>query len=302
MNDSRITVLMTTRNGAKFIGAQLASIAAQISPPAMLMVSDDGSTDATHEIIGRFRKRARFPLHLTEGPGKGAAQNFLHLLGQAPDGPVALADQDDVWWPAKLARAGGMLAPYSDRPALYTARRVVTDAQLRPLYCSPPLRRRPDFANAIVQNIAPGNTIVLNRAAARLARAASAEVGASPPFHDWWLYQLISGVGGAVVTDRAPVIYYRQHGGNLFGAGHGLPERLRRLKILADGTYGGWIRDQARALCASSHRLTPDAAGIVQSIADAPPGRALPFGRFNLYRQHPAEQFAMRCAARLGRL
>lgn len=302
MGRGGITVLMTTRNGAAFVDAQLRSIAAQIDPPAALIVSDDGSTDDTCAIIRAFGARARFPVRLVHGPKQGVALNFLSLLAHAPDGPVALADQDDVWWPAKLARAHAMLSSQTHAPALYTARRVVTDAQLRPLYSSPKLRRAPGFANALVQNIAPANTIVLNRAAARLARAASTDVDVPPPFHDWWLYQLVAGADGKILTDDATVIYYRQHGRNLFGAGQGGLGRLGRLKMFADGTYGRWVRDQARALSASAHRLSPAAADLLHDIKSAPYDRALPVGRFKLYRQHPAEQLLLRGAALFGRL
>jgi glycosyltransferase involved in cell wall biosynthesis len=51
---TRISVAMTTFNGERFIREQLDSLAAQTKPPFELVITDDGSTDCTPEIIAEF--------------------------------------------------------------------------------------------------------------------------------------------------------------------------------------------------------------------------------------------------------
>lgn len=100
-----IAILLASYQGGRFLGAQLDSIAAQSCGNWRLVVSDDGSSDATQEILRRFA--AAHPdreIELREGPRRGATQNFLSLLESVrPGEAVAWCDQDDMWMPDRLA-------------------------------------------------------------------------------------------------------------------------------------------------------------------------------------------------------
>ena len=81
---------------------------------------------------------------------------------------------------------------------------------------SPLFRRPPSFRNALVQSLAGGNTMVLNRPARDLVALASRR--ARFVSHDWWAYLLVTGAGGAVHYSAKPLVRYRQHAHNLVGA------------------------------------------------------------------------------------
>lgn len=105
-----VTILMATRNGAPFLETQLESIAAQSHANWSLRIGDDGSDDGTRKIIAAFR--ARHPtrdIRLLEGPRRGAAANFLALLGHGPPprAYVAFSDQDDSGWRTSCAGRSG---------------------------------------------------------------------------------------------------------------------------------------------------------------------------------------------------
>lgn len=304
MGAAKITVLMATYNGAVFLAEQLDSIASQSLRPERLIISDDGSTDTTQHIIRQFMKRAPFPVLFKDGPKQGMAQNMLSLLRQAPSGYTAFADQDDVWLPNKLARAQKSLSNLpSNLPALYTARRIIADSNLDPIGISPMHRRAPTLANALLQNIAPSNTMVLNSCALSLIQPAIPEALNGPlPFHDWWIYQLVTSSNGYVVSDPAPVLQYRQHNNNILGAGHGLAGRISRLKFLFNGSYGRWIREQATALGRSIHRLNPHAQTQLEQFIIALQGPTIPIRRLGIYRQSNLEQVLLKIASNLGRL
>ena len=108
-----VTVLMAVRNGAQTLPAQLDSLAAQSHANWRLIASDDGSTDGSRAILQRFAQ-GRVTLGqvaVVEGPGQGFVANFLSLLARpGVSGPVALSDQDDIWFPDKLQRALARLA------------------------------------------------------------------------------------------------------------------------------------------------------------------------------------------------
>ena len=166
---AHVTILLATRDGAAHLEPQLDSIAAQSHRDWSLIVSDDGSTDATCAMVERFARQQQNPVTLLQGPGRGSAENFLFLMRQwaalAPPGAwMAFADQDDVWLADKIARAVARLAPLpAGSPALYCSRSWVCDTGLANRRLSAPRPRAPGFSNALVQNIAAGNTIVLPR-------------------------------------------------------------------------------------------------------------------------------------------
>jgi len=298
MGNNPITVLMATYNGGAYLDQQLHSITTQTRQPTRIIISDDGSTDETPDILARFINRAPFPVTIITGPQNGVAQNMLALQALAPQGYVAFADQDDIWLPDKLARAVDALSLLpANSPAIYTACRIITDAETNPQGITKLPHRGPGFANALVQNIAPGNTIMLSPAALALAQSAAGELTTCiPPYHDWWLYQLITGTGGSVVFDPRPVLYYRQHKGNYLGAGKGLSKRLRRLKALFDGTYCGWLMAQAQALECSSDRLTSEARDQLKLFLLAMNGASGIRQPVHVYRQSFPEQLLLRIA------
>jgi glycosyltransferase involved in cell wall biosynthesis len=104
---AQVAILMCTKNGEAFLDEQLKSIAEQTHANWTLFVSDDGSTDATGNILKRFAAIHEQKTVVRNGPGKGVCANFLSL---ATDSAIdadyfAISDQDDVWYKDKLARA-----------------------------------------------------------------------------------------------------------------------------------------------------------------------------------------------------
>lgn len=301
-----VTVLMGLRDGAAHLGAQLDSLAVQTHRDWTLIASDDGSVDATRAILADFGATGA-RVRCVDGPCMGFAANYLTMLRRLPPAPgwVALADQDDIWLPDRLARGLAALEG-RDTPALYCSRTWIVPPDLSTRRLSPPRPRPPGFANALVQNIAAGNTILLNPAAAALAVAAAAEAG-QVIAHDWWLYQLVTGAGGAVEHDDRPTILYRQHAGNLIGSNDGWLARGRRVRQMLRGDFRHWNTVNLAALRASAHRLTPGARTLLEGFATArdlpgPWARLGALQALGLYRQTRASTAALWLAAFLGRM
>lgn len=303
-----VTILMATRNGAAHLAAQLDSLLAQSHGNWSLWVSDDGSTDATRSILAEFGRAQPGRLaRLVEGPRAGtAAQNFLSLMchPDLPPGPVALADQDDVWLRGKLARAlRRMAAAPAGVPCLYAAESILTDEALTPFARSREPDARPSFGNALVQNLFGGHSAMLNADALALVRAAGLPQGVA--HHDWWLYQLVAGAGGACLLDPLPVVLYRQHAGNQIGAAGGLRAGLTRARSILARDYGRWIAAHAEALRRVSPLLTPAARVKLAALAAAPglgPGRLATFHRHGLRRSTRAGDLALAVGVLTGRV
>ena len=168
----------------------------------------------------------------------------------------AMSDQDDIWHADKLQRAVDWLRQIpQDIPALYCTRTELIDEAGHTLGYSPLFRRPPGFANALVQNVAGGNTMVINNAARALLLEAGADLNVIA--HDWWVYIVVSACGGRVHYDSQPSLRYRQHGANLIGANAGLAARLQRIRMLFRGHLKAWTDQHVIALAPLLPKLTP---------------------------------------------
>lgn len=307
LQSTHIRILMCTHNGADHVEEQLASFLGQSHDNWSLWISDDRSTDETPAILARFRDaHPGREIRILRGPGQGGARNFMTLLAHPDlDGSlVALSDQDDVWLPDKLARAADAMALLQETPvpAAYGAGWYVTDEALRVRRRSRPIRRGPSFANAMVQNILSGHSLVLNSSARQLIVTAGQLDNIR--FQDWWIYLLVTGAGGRVIIDEAPVLYYRQHSNNMIGTNIGVRARCRRLAFLLSHEYGHWIRDNARALIACGDCLLPENRQCLHQFLQAEGrggiGRMRLMRQLGIHRQNGLETLVLMCAAALN--
>lgn len=304
----RITIALCTFNGAAHLGAQLQSYVDQSHGDWDLWVSDDGSTDATLDILAAFQRDhgAGRDIRILHGPRAGVAQNFLHLLchPDLPAQPTALSDQDDVWMPHKLAHAHACLSRAGATPALYGAQSVHTGRDLTPQGRSIG-GGTPSFGNALVQNIVSGHSATLNAAGLDLVRRAG--VPADVPYQDWWLYQLISGAGGQVWVAPDAVLFYRQHGANAMGAHSGIKQRLNRLFSLFGHEFAQWITANTAALSqpAVHALLDADTQATLTALHAAPragPGRLRVIRAQRIRRQDRISTLALYLAVLFGRV
>lgn len=300
----RVTILMASFQGAAHIQAQLDSFAAQDHPDWALWVSDDGSTDGTQEIIETFRSaHPNHEIRLLQGPRQGAAANFLSLLchPELPPGYVAISDQDDIWYPHKLSHALGALAHTPDA-AVYSAQSRHVTQEGAPLGFSRVHGGQPSFGNALVQNRVAGHCAVLTPAALALVRAVGP---VSVPFHDWWIYLLITGAGGQILVTPDVVLDYRQHSGNVLGAHRGILAGLARAAMVLGPVYSGWQADNRAALDTAHPYLTAQTRALLSALDAAPDwglGRVRAQARLGISRDRPAATAFLRLAAALGRV
>jgi len=109
----RISIAMATYNGERYLAEQLDSLARQTLSPCELVVSDDGSTDRTLEVVEQFARHAPFPVRIFQNETRlGYGENFLKAASLAEGDWIAFCDQDDVWREGKLKRVSEAILPY----------------------------------------------------------------------------------------------------------------------------------------------------------------------------------------------
>lgn len=95
----KVSVAMATYNGEKYIKEQISTILDNLRECDELIISDDGSTDNTINIIKEFKdERIKF----LEGPKKGLKKNFENAINNTTGDYIFLTDQDDIWMHDKV--------------------------------------------------------------------------------------------------------------------------------------------------------------------------------------------------------
>ncbi len=280
-----IAVLLCSYNGSVYIQKQIDSIINQTETEWTIFVSDDGSIDGTVDILQSYQDNLgseRFVI--INGPGKGFAWNFLSLLEKCGDtyDYYAFSDQDDEWKPDKLARSVSVLSGYnSSVPSVYCGRTSLVDEDGQHLGESPLFIKPASFKNALIQSIAGGNTMVLNGTARNFINKTPKDVTIIS--HDWWIYIVITAVGGQVYYDPHPFIYYRQHTNNIVGSNLGWLARFKRIAGLLDGHFKKWIDSNIYALEKADINVTPENRIILDRFNDARNSNL--FKRLNVFRK-----------------
>lgn len=212
-----VLVLMSTYNGEKYLKTQLDSILNQDYLDLEILIRDDGSVDATHEIIKDYVKKYANISWYT-GKNIGVQKSFFDLIEKADLGKdyYAFADQDDKWLPGKISRAVSILERYSkETPVLYCSDTIIVNDRLEPLKVTVSrIMKQVSFGNALVQDMCTGCTATMNNLLLNMIRH---KIPDYVIMHDWWFY-LTATCFGEVFYDKESYILYRQHDNNTSGA------------------------------------------------------------------------------------
>lgn len=288
----RVAVVLGYFDGQDYVRDQLRSILDQSHSAVHIYLCDDKSESRFSCDVLRLESDQLSQISIGARPRNiGVTNNFLNGLASISDDVefFAFSDQDDIWHQDKIERALATLAKApAEKPALYCARAEITDAKCEhTLGYSPRFNKLPSFANALVQNIGGGNTMVFNRAARDLIINAAEDTNVVS--HDWWCYQIVSGAGGYVVYDPEPCLKYRQHANNLVGANTSLRARFIRICGLLQGRFRTWNDINLKALSEHSHLLTTNNRKILSDFKEARQSSLIKrlslFKRSGIYRQ-----------------
>ena len=221
----KIEILLATYNSERFVEQQLDSIFYQSFRDWHLTVQDGGSTDGTLQILERFKKKYNSKISILYNASHklSSKENFSSILSKVDSPYYMFCDHDDVWFKDKIEKTFQFLkysTTISDRelPLLVFTDSVVTNENLEVLSESFFTYQNLDpnkisLENLLLQNVAPGNTMLFNHALKKIATPIPNEA----IMHDYWL-MLIACIFGRIYFFDEPTISYRQHGQNVIGA------------------------------------------------------------------------------------
>jgi len=235
----RVRVVIPTFNNARFVAEAIQSVLDQSVADLEIVVVDDGSTDATREVVGGIADR-RVAYRRQENQGPSAARN--NALRDATNELVAFLDADDLWLPDKLARQLA-LVDASPTVGLVHGAYIVVDEQRREL------RRRlgPGLSGRVADRLAVENLVSGSATTALVRRAVLDEVGLFDESlrggEDWDLWFRIARVAELAYVPE-PIAKVRLHSTNSTRAEERIRTDLARLigKIYSDPTLPPELR------------------------------------------------------------
>jgi glycosyltransferase involved in cell wall biosynthesis len=206
-----VSVVLATYNQAHWLAETIESVRAQTFADWEVVIADDGSTDATAEVVGRFARDHRIRCIAGAHAERAAARN--RAIAASTGELVAFLDADDTWQPEKLARQVAALAAAPEAGACYTIARFVDGAGGELDVRKPPRA----LSGLIFPRLVRGNFIIL--ASMMVRRRCLEAVGAFdatlPVFgcEDWDLWLRLARRYAVVAVDEE-LVRYRVHEAN----------------------------------------------------------------------------------------
>lgn len=205
----KISVCMATYNGEAFIKEQIDSILMQLSPQDELVISDDGSTDKTLEMIQSYQDSR---IKIYHSAHKNVIYNFENALKNATGQIIFLSDQDDIWKEGKVKKSLEKLKDYTlvfSNAFVFEGKKPTEDSLLYHR------NDRSGFLKNFYKNNYIGATMAFKAELLQVALPFPRQL----PMHDMWL-GLLADLKGRTAYIQEALTYYRRHSGNVSTTGY----------------------------------------------------------------------------------
>ena len=197
----KVSVVMCTYNGARYIREQIESLLRQTYPLHEIIVQDDGSTDGTCDIVSEYAAQNPVIRLIHNDGAHGINNNFFSALHKAEGEFIAIADQDDIWEPEKIewqmqAIGSHLLCSGQSKPFSSDGFPVIWDSR-KPNYHILRLCYLGELA---------GHTMLINRKILDY-------LGEKPKYkymYDWQL-QMIAAANNDIVYINKVLVNFRRH-------------------------------------------------------------------------------------------
>lgn len=250
----KISVALCTYQGERFLQQQLDSLAGQTRLPDELVACDDASRDRTWEILERFAGQAPFPVRLLRSAeNRGIAANFEQAIRLCQGEVIAPCDQDDVWYPQKLALAERALSAQPQAGGVFSDADLVDEA-LQPLGYThwqsirfTPSRRK-QLLHGSVAAVLLKRDAVSGAAFAFRSRFKTLILPIpDTDLYDAWIALLVAAQAPLALVE-APTLAYRQHPGQKFGGkDKDVAMRISTVRSAAPARYSSRLHLYTRA-------------------------------------------------------
>lgn len=203
-----VSVAMATFNGEKYLKEQLDSILCQLDFKDEVIISDDGSTDETLNLLNEYKNDKR--VQVIKNPRKGVVSNFENALRQCKNEVIFLSDQDDIWLPNKLKSVMDLLGDSKKDLVLHNGLNFYDDIESLPENDLLIKKMRHGITVNILKSCYWGCCMAFKRSLLDSALPFPSHV----PSHDQWLGLIAEKKDSSVFLD-IPLIMHRRHTNNV---------------------------------------------------------------------------------------
>ena len=209
---SGVSVVIPTRNRARYLPLAIESVLAQKPTPLELIVVDDGSTDDTEAVVARCGDRIVYQ-KICNGGRPAVPRNVGIALARGE--LVAFQDSDDEWAPGKLERQLPFMVDESVVLSYGNARFMNSNGERssETVIDETQARRGDVFADLLQTNFISTLTVVARRDAL-LEAGGFNEAPELRGVEDYELWLRLSRAG-TVEYVPGTLGYYRRHDGNI---------------------------------------------------------------------------------------
>ena len=216
----KISVLLCTYNGEKYIQEQLSSIINQSKMVDEIIVSDDCSRDHTIKKVEEFAQNCKINIKINSNSlNTGFKKNFYNGLSFCSGDIIFFSDQDDVWEYRKVEKIINLFES-NNKALLVFSDAFVTNEKLEfKSHLLKDVRYNDNFMidsksqlnMLLADNFITGATMAIRKELISLA----SPFGMEWP-HDYWL-GIIAAINNGLYCINEPLIKYRQHASNAIG-------------------------------------------------------------------------------------
>ncbi|MCT7630670.1 glycosyltransferase [Aliarcobacter butzleri] len=256
--NKKIAILLASYNGIKYIKEQIDSILYQKEVEITIFISDDLSTDNTLKYLQNTYKDEKRLIYLKDNEKiGGAAKNFYRLIRDVDFSNfdyISLSDQDDIWYENKLIEAIKTIKEkqvdiYSSNVTAFweDGKEVLIDKSQS--------QKEYDF---LFSSAGPGCTYVMKKEFLVNFKTQMFKKDfllKNIDLHDWLLYAYARTKNYKWFIDPIPLMLYRQHSNNEFGANSGFVTFKKRWLLARNGWYRKQILNIAN-FCDLENKIT----------------------------------------------
>lgn len=203
-----ISVCMSVYNGERYLSEQLDSILQQLGEDDEIIISDDGSTDASLAIISAYQDSRIKCYH---NPKKGVISSFENAINKATQPIIFLCDQDDIWYPNKVEITLDYFGENPDKDIILSDLTII-DNQQRVLFDS--FHEQRDSKEGFWKNVKRNSYIGCAMAFRSSIKTEILPFPKKIPMHDMWI-GLIGEYHQTSLRIPEKLVYYRRHDNNV---------------------------------------------------------------------------------------
>jgi len=203
----KVSIVVCTYNGEKFLCQQLNSLITQTYPNLEIIISDDYSTDGTLKIAEDYqRKDPRIKIHVNKR-NLGFNKNFEQAFDLATGEFIAVCDQDDIWKPNKIAE---LMPLFKDRTTMVYCQSVRFKNEVPDIekYSRRKLFLGSDVRKLMYVNDIAGHNMIFKKQLLQYAKPFPEGV-----IYDWWL-SIVAAVFGTIDGTETVYTFHRWHTSN----------------------------------------------------------------------------------------